>query len=450
MRTEDLVFRGRRVLTPEGIRPATVKVRSGRIVSVDPFDSRAPGEAVDAVDAGEAVVLPGVVDTHVHINEPGRTHWEGFVTATRAAAAGGVTTLLDMPLNSVPPTTSLEALHTKAESAAGRCRVHVGFWGGAVPGNRGQLEPLKRAGVFGFKCFLAPSGVEEFGHIGSQELAGILEITGSLGAVLLVHAEDPSRLVEPQAVGAPWSYASYLRSRPPEAEVSAVECVAAACRETGARAHILHVSSADAAEAIGRARDEGLALTGETCPHYLAFAAEEIPEGATEFKCAPPIRGAANRERLWGKLVDRTLALIASDHSPAPPELKRRENGDFREAWGGISSLELALPAVWSAAGERGHRLEDVADWMCSGPARLAGLSGVKGAIAPGHDADLVLFEPEAEWIVDPGRLEQRWKLTPYAGRRLRGKVLATYLKGEKIYENGEFLGSPRGEMLLA
>jgi allantoinase len=396
------------------------------------------------------VVLPGLVDTHVHINEPGRTEWEGFETATRAAAAGGVTSVIDMPLNSVPPTTSIEALRRKVESAAGRCRVHVGFWGGAVPGNRGQLEPLKRAGVFGFKCFLAPSGVEEFGHVGPEELASVLEITGSLGAVLLVHAEDPSLLAEPETGDGPWSYAVYLRSRPPEAEVAAVERVAALCRKIGARAHILHVSSADAAEAIGRAREEGLALTGETCPHYLAFAAEEIPEGATEFKCAPPIRGVENRERLWVKLADGTLSLIASDHSPAPPELKRRESGDFREAWGGISSLELALSAVWSAAERRGHSLEEVAAWMCSGPARLAGLSGVKGAIAPGHDADLVLFEPEEEWTVDPSRLEQRWKLTPYAGRRLRGKVRATYLKGEKIYECGKFLGPPRGEILLA
>jgi len=447
MRGEDLVLRGRRVLTPEGIRPAAIRVQFGRIVSVEPLDSPAPPESVDA---GEAVVLPGLVDTHVHINEPGRTDWEGFETATRAAAAGGVTTVIEMPLNSVPPTTSIEALHTKAESAAGRCRVHVGFWGGAVPGNRGQLEPLRRAGVFGFKCFLAPSGVEEFGHVGSQELASVLEITGSLGAVLLVHAEDPSRLKESLAGGGPWSYAAYLRSRPPEAEVTAIERVAAVCRKTGARAHILHVSSADAAESIGRAREEGLALTGETCPHYLAFAAEEIPEGATEFKCAPPIRDSENRERLWEKLADGTLSLIASDHSPAPPDLKRRESGDFREAWGGISSLELALSAVWSAAEKRGHSLEHVAAWMCSGPARLAGLSGVKGAIVPGHDADLVLFEPEEEWTVDPSRLEQRWKLTPYAGRRLRGKVRATYLRGEKIYECGKFFGPPRGEILLA
>jgi len=446
MSAEEFVLRGRRVLTPEGIRPAAVRIRSGRIVAVEPLDS---GPAGQSADAGEAVVMPGVVDTHVHVNEPGRTDWEGFETATRAAAAGGVTTIVDMPLNSVPPTTSVEALHAKAERAAGHCRVHMGFWGGAVPGNLGQLEPLRRAGVFGFKCFLAPSGVDEFGHVGSEELARVLEVTGSLGTVLLVHAEDPLRLAAHGSGGAR-SYAAYLESRPPEAEIVAVERVAALCRKTGGRAHVLHVSSADAAEAIARAKAQGAPITAETCPHYLTFAAEEIGEGATEFKCAPPIRGGANRERLWKTLADGILELVASDHSPAPPALKCRESGNFAEAWGGISSLELALAAVWSAAGERNHSLEDVAAWMCSGPARLAGLSGVKGAIAPGHDADLVLFAPEEEWAVDPARLEQRWKLTPYAGRRFKGRVKATYLKGEKIYERGEFLGSPRGEILLA
>ncbi len=445
MSSSEWTLRSRRVATAGGVRPAAIRIRSGRIAAVEPPD--APGLA-RVLDVGDAAVMPGIVDTHVHINEPGRTEWEGFETATRAAAAGGVTTLLDMPLNSVPPTTTVEGLHAKAEAAAGRCRVDLGFWGGAVPGNAGEMERLAAAGVFGFKCFLADSGVPEFGRVGRGELQEAMELCARLERPLLVHAEDPARIAADWS-GPVRSYASYLDSRPCAAEDDAVALVVELCRRTGARAHVLHLSSAGAAEAIGRAAKEGLPVSGETCPHYLAFAAEEIPDGATEFKCAPPIRGRGNGERLWAALKAGAIDLIVSDHSPAPPAGKLREAGDFRRGWGGIASLELGLSAVWTQAAAKGFTIADVARWMCAGPARLAGLSARKGAIAPGFDADLVVWNPEARRRVDPASLHQRHKLTPYAGRELLGVVQTTYLKGEKVYDRGGFPDVPSGELLL-
>jgi allantoinase len=432
-------------VTPQGVRAAAIRIRSGRIASVQP-----PGPTDDArvIDVGDAVVMPGLVDTHVHINEPGRAEWEGFETATRAAAAGGVTTLLDMPLNSIPPTTTVEGFHAKASSAAGRCRVPVGFWGGAVPGNAEELDRLAASGVFGFKSFLVDSGVPEFERLGRDGLLAAMEACARLVRPLLVHAEDPSRIVTAWS-GRLDAYASYLATRPAAAEDAAVSLVIELCRRTGARVHVLHVSSAAAAEALGQARKEGLPMSAETCPHYLTFAAEEIPEGATEYKCAPPIRQRANRERLWQALRDGALDLVVSDHSPAPAALKLRDSGDFRRAWGGIASLELSLPAVWTEASSRGFSFADVARWMCSGPARLAGLSRT-GSIAPGFDADLVVWRPEARRRVDPASLQQRHKLTPYAGRELLGTVEATYLRGEKIFDHGDFVGEPSGEVLLA
>jgi allantoinase len=442
----ELVLKSRRVVLPEGVRAASVRVKAGRIAEVMDYDARV---SVAAVDLGDRVLMPGLVDTHVHVNEPGRTDWEGFATATRAAAAGGITTLVDMPLNCIPPTTTLEALHAKAESVAGRCRVDVGFWGGIVPTNRGELSRLRAAGVFGFKCFLVPSGVPEFEAVAARDLAAASDILTKQCAVLLVHAEDAERIASEWA-GSPNSYASYLATRPPSAETEAVERMIRWCRQTRARVHILHLSSADAADAVDEAKREGLSISAETCPHYLTFAAEDILSGATEFKCAPPIRERANRERLWKALADGKIDLIASDHSPAPPARKCRESGNFQEAWGGIASLELSLSAVWTGAGARGFSLHDVARWMCRAPAELAGLAKHKGSIAAGRDADLIVWDAEASRPVVAEKLHQRHKLTPYTGRVLRGVVDATYLRGEKIYERGEFLGEPRGEILLA
>jgi allantoinase len=445
-----LVLRSRHVVTPEGIRPASVLVRDGVIREVAEFD-QAPAGAVP-LDFGERVLFPGVVDTHVHVNEPGRTEWEGFDTATRAAAAGGVTTLVDMPLNSVPATTTPEALRAKRRAAEGRTRVDVGFWGGVVPGNADRLRTLREAGVLGFKCFLVPSGVDEFAHVGEADLRAALPVLAELGAPLLAHAELPGPLERAARAGEPAppdSYAGWLRSRPPAAEVEAVELLVRLCREYGAPVHLVHLSSAEALHRVREAKEAGLPLTAETCPHYLHFAAEEIPDGATELKCAPPIREREHREALWGALGAGVLDLVASDHSPAPPEMKARETGDFLAAWGGIASLQLTLPVVWRGARERGYTLLHLAEWLSAAPARLAGLERKKGAIAPGCDADLVVFDPDTEFLVEPGHLHHRHPLSPYVGSILPGVVEATFLRGTLVYERGHFPAAPTGRLLL-
>lgn len=435
----------RRVVTPEGVRPATVHVRDGKIERVGPL-GEAPTDC-PTIDCGESVLMPGIVDTHVHVNEPGRTEWEGFETATRAAAAGGVTTLVDMPLNSIPATTTREGLRAKLAAMGGKCQVDVGLWGGVVPGNAGEIAGLLADGVLGFKAFLVPSGVEEFQHLEEADLRTAMREMTRHGAVLLAHAELPGPIEAAAGAwngGSPSEYARYLRSRPDAAEVEAVELLIRLCRETGCRVHIVHVASAEALPLLRQAREEGLPLTAETCPHYLTFTAEEIPDGGVAFKCAPPIRSRENRERLWDGLREGILDLVATDHSPCPPEMKKIETGDFREAWGGISSLQIALPAVWTGARERGFTLADLARWMCAAPARLAGLEGRKGAIAPGYDADLVIWDPEASFVVDAERLHHRHKLTPYAGRTLHGVVQRTLLRGEIIDQNG----APNGRIL--
>ena len=437
MVTADLVVRGTRVVTPQGTRPAAVHVRDGIVTEVT--DPAAAGEPGDLVEAGELVVLPGLVDTHVHVNEPGRTEWEGFASATRAAAAGGVTTLVDMPLNSVPPTTSVAGLEAKRVAAEGRCHVDVGFWGGAVDDNLGELRTLHHAGVLGFKSFLAPSGVDEFGFVDPSTLAAVLAELATLDALAVVHAETPGPIAAAQAVlGEPGDparrrHATWAASRPEAAEREAVELLVAACRASGARAHVLHLSAASALAPLRAARAEGLAVSAETCPHYLTLAGEEVPDGATAAKCAPPIRSAANRQALWDALAEGVIDLVVSDHSPSPAALKHLDTGDFAAAWGGIASLQLGLSLVWTAARARGHGLDDVVRWMALRPAALVGLQA-KGAIAPGHDADLVLFDPLARWTVDPSALEHRHPVSPYAGRELTGRVLATYLRGRCIF----------------
>jgi allantoinase len=446
----DVVFRGHRVVTAEAVRPAAVYVRGGRVAEVRAFDEVPAGCAV--VEAGELVLMPGLFDSHVHVNEPGRAEWEGFETATRAAAAGGTTTIVDMPLNSRPPTTTVENFRRKLAAAAGKCRVDVAFWGGVVPGNRADLAPLHAEGVVGFKCFLIHSGVEEFPHVTEAELRPALEELARLGATLIAHAEAPGpveRAAETGGAGGdPRAYETFLRSRPRAAEDEAVRLLVRLSRETGARVHVVHHSSADALPLLRAAREEGLALTAETCPHYLWFAAEEIPDGATEFKCCPPIRERENREQLWGALGAGVIQSVVSDHSPCPPDMKRRAEGDFLQAWGGISSLQLRLPVVWTAARRRGHTLPDLARWLADEPARLAGLERRKGSIAPGRDADFLLFDPDATFRVAPERLEHRHKLTPYEGQTLSGVVTATYLRGEKIYDRGDFAEEPTGQLL--
>ena len=442
MHGADVLIRGRRVVTPLGLREACIHVSNGSIERVAAFDDVPPGAPL--VDAGEGVVLPGLVDTHVHVNEPGRTEWEGFATATRAAAAGGVTTILDMPLNSIPATTTPEALAQKRDAAEGRIHVDVGFWGGAVPGNLGDLGDLHRAGVFGFKAFMCPSGVTEFPPLDLDQLREAMTEIAAFDGLLIVHAELPEPIgaaAERLAGADPFAYSTYLASRPPESEERAVVAVIAASLASGCRTHVLHLSASSCLDVVDGSQGR---VTAETCPHYLTFEAEEIPDGATEFKCSPPIRDAENRERLWEGLRAGALSSVVSDHSPCTPELKA---GSFFEAWGGIASVEVGLRAVWTEARARRFGLEDVCRWMSEGPARIAGLER-KGAIAEGKDADLVVFEPDEASEVDPSELQHRNPITPYAGRRLDGRVAATYVRGVEVYSDGRFPVEPAGRLL--
>ncbi|MEO8706252.1 MAG: allantoinase AllB [Kofleriaceae bacterium] len=443
------IVRSRRVVADGAIRPAAIHIRGDLIERIADHDDLPAGARVD--DFGDLAILPGIVDTHVHLNEPGRTEWEGFATATRAAAIGGITTLVDMPLNSIPPTTTREGYAVKRAAAKGQCSVDVGFWGGVVPGNAAELAGLVEDGVRGFKCFLVDSGVEEFGWVGEPDLRIAMHVLADLHVPLLVHAEVAGPI---DAVAAsiatmnPREYATYLASRPPGAEEQAIELVTGLCRETGARTHIVHHSAASALVLLREAKAQGLPLTAETCPHYLHFTAESIPDGATPFKCAPPIRDAANREALWRALRDGVLDFVASDHSPCSPALKAIEVGDFVAAWGGVSGLQLALSVVWTEAEARGHTLVDIVRWMCAGPAKLAGLAGIEGAIATGAHADLVVFDDAATVTVTPQSIHHRHKVTPYAGETLRGAVAATYLRGTRVAEAGRALATDLGVLI--
>jgi allantoinase len=419
---------------------ASVRVRDGVVVEVGAVDAPADGAEVVGL-ADDEVLLPGLVDTHVHVNEPGRTEWEGFATATRAAAAGGVTTIVDMPLNSIPATTTAGALEVKRAAAEGQTWVDVGFWGGAVPDNVADLAPLHESGVMGFKCFLLDSGVAEFPPLGPAGFTAAMTEVARLGALMVVHAEDGAAVAE-CAPGA--TYRGFLESRPDEAEERAVDLVVDTARTTRARAHVVHLSASGAVPALRAARAEGVAVTAETCPHYLYFEAGSIPDGATELKCCPPIRDAANRDALWAALASGDLDLVVSDHSPCTADLKARESGDFAAAWGGIASLQLGLPVVWTAARERGVPLTDVVRWMATAPARLVGLDG-KGEIAVGADADLCVLAPDEPWVVDPARLHHRnADVSPYAGRTLTGTVRQTWLRGRPV----DLAAEPRGRLL--
>ena len=447
------VIRSQRVVVDGAMRPAAIALRDERIEAVGGYDDfQSSGEQTDF---GNSVIMPGLVDSHVHINEPGRTDWEGFASATRAAAAGGVTTMIEMPLNSIPPVTSLQGQSAKIEAATnagaqGRLAVDVGFWGGVVPGNTGELRTMHAAGVFGFKCFLVPSGVPEVEEVNEADLRKAMPELASLGATLLVHAELPGPIAEalPSLAGQdPRNYSTWLRSRPHRAEDEAIDLMIALSREFGTRVHVVHLSSASALAALRDARNDGVRITVETCPHYLAFTAEDIPDGATEFKCAPPIRERENQRQLWEALRQGLIDLVASDHSPAPPAKKYRETGDFMAAWGGISSLQLGLPILWTEARQRGFAIPDLARWLCRGPARLAALQR-KGEIKQGYDADFVVWEPEASFRVEPNLLQHRHKLTPYAGRTLYGVVQHTFLRGQSIYASGRFMDGQAGRVL--
>ncbi len=440
--TGTLLIRSRRMVLPDGEREAAAFVRHGKVETVGPYELKR--DADRTVDLGDLPLLPGLVDSHVHVNEPGRTEWEGFASATRAALAGGVTTICDMPLNSSPVTTTVEALRVKLAAAAGQCAVDVAFWGGAVPGNRPEIGPLLDAGVIGFKCFLVDSGIDEFPPLSREELRAAMAALAPSGAPMIVHAEDPAEVSDP----AGGSYDAFVASRPPVAERRAIETVISAAAFSGGRAHIVHLAAAECAALIGSARAAGIALTAETCPHYLFFAAEEVPAGHTEFKCCPPVRYAVNREALWRALGDGAINGVVSDHSPCTPALKglapgTEPDGDFRTAWGGISSLQLGLPVVWSVARRRGFTLADMARWMSAFPASLAGLPA-KGQIAVGSDADFTAFDPDATWTVRGRELLHKHPVTPYDGRTLTGRVTRTWLGGTEVTPDGP----PRGRLL--
>lgn len=422
-------IRARHVLVGEGFRPATLTIHDGRVASVEGFDQVAAGTVLDVPDT--AYVVPGVVDTHVHVNEPGRTEWEGFVTATRAAALGGVTTLVDMPLNSVPPTTTLAGLRAKQQAATGELMVDVGFWGGAVPGNLADLEPLWEAGVLGFKCFLSPSGVEEFPPLGPAGFVEALHEVARLGALMIVHAEDSDVLASAPARPSR-AYADFLLSRPDAAETAAIRRVVDGARETGARVHVLHLSSARALDLLASARAEGLPVTVETCPHYLCLTAEEIPDAAPQFKCCPPIRDAGNREELWQALLAGVIDTVVSDHSPATAEEKLRGDGDLQQAWGGVSGLQVGFTAVAAEARARGIGLEQVSSWMSRRTADLVGVSA-KGRLEPGADADLAVYDTAVPLQVDARELAHRNPISAYDGRSYPGRVTHTVLAGHLL-----------------
>jgi allantoinase len=412
-------------VTPAGERAGVVTIRNGVIT-----DITSDGPADDVVP-DDCALLPGLVDTHVHVNEPGRADWEGFATATAAAAAGGITTIADMPLNSIPPTVDLAGLTAKQAAARGLLAVDVALWGGAVPGNAGRLRALHDAGVAGFKCFLLDSGVPEFPPLDPAGLAAAMTEIAAFGGLLIAHAEDPGVIAAAPAP-AGRSYPAFLASRPPGAEVAAVRGLLATARQTGCRVHIVHLSAAAALPDIAAARRDGVPVTAETCPHYLALAAEDVPDGGTAFKCCPPIRPAANRDALWQALADGLIDCVVSDHSPCPPASKALQSGDFGAAWGGIASLQLSLPVTWTAAAARGHTLSDMARWMAQAPARLAGLAG-RGEIRAGAQADFCVLAPDEEFTVDTAMLRQRHPLTPYAGQRLRGVVRQSWLRGQPV-----------------
>ncbi len=442
-------LRSTRVLTPQGIAPAVVMVEDGRIAELREW--AAPPSEAKLFDFGDHLVLPGLVDTHVHINDPGRSDWEGFESATQAAAAGGVTTLVDMPLNCVPETINVEALEAKRAAAQGKAWVDWAAWGGVVRGNAESLLPLKQAGVAGFKCFLIHSGIDGFASVGESDLRAALEILRGSGLPLLVHAEVPgpvrAKTNALNASSADWNnYFTFLASRPPLAEVQAVEMLMRLARDFDTPIHIVHLSAMQALPLLASAREYKLPITVETCVHYLWFAAEEIPLGAMEYKCAPPIRNAANREALWKALEEGLIDMVTTDHSPCPPAMKRREEGRWDRAWGGIASLGLALPVMWTAISNRSLSPERLGEWMAAKPARLAGLENRKGTLVAGADADFVVFDTDEQWTVAASDLDFRHRLSPYLGAQLRGRVRETWLRGQPIFRGGQFIGGAQGK----
>ncbi|KAM4549261.1 allantoinase, mitochondrial [Odontesthes bonariensis] len=442
------VVRSKRVLVGDEVCPAVIVIKEGKIQQILLTSSLTEDVGCEVFDAGESLVMPGIVDCHVHVNEPGRTSWEGFWTATRAAAAGGVTTIVDMPLNSIPPTTTLENFHEKLKEATGKCFVDTAFWGGVIPGNQLELRPMIQAGVAGFKCFLIHSGVDEFPHVADCDLHTAMKQLQGTGNVLLFHAERDVQQTSEQT-GDPCHYSTFLQSRPDVMEIEAVRIVTELCLQYQVRCHIVHLSSAKPLKLIHEAQQAGAPLTVETTHHYLSLCAENIPEGATQFKCCPPIRGSINREQLWSALKAGQIDMVVSDHSPCTPDLKKLDSGDFTQAWGGISSLQFGLPLFWSSASKRGFQLPDVVRLLSRNTAQLCSLGNRKGSLAPGFDADFVIWDPDRDFEIDKANIHHKNKVTPYLGHTLQGMVRATILRGWLVYRDGIFCPEPLGKHLL-
>lgn len=438
-----IALRSRRVVTPSGVQPAIVRIEGEEVASIRPYEAPPAGLVVE--DFGDLVISPGIIDTHVHINDPG-TDWEGFETATRAAAAGGVTTLVDMPLNSLPVTTNLAALAAKRKAAVGKCWVDVGFYGGLVQGNAAELSALCKLGVLGVKAFLCHSGLAEFPNALEADLRAAIPLLAAARVPLLVHAE---LLTTPAPAPTDVrSFAQFVASRPEQWELDAIQLMINLCRETRCPVHIVHLATGAALPMLAAAKCEGLPITVETCPHYLFFDPAEVAEGDTRFKCAPPLRAGA-ATRLWQGLQDGTIDTIGSDHSPCPPSMKHLETGDFSKAWGGISSLQLTLPTVWTVANSRGKSdLAQLTTWLSANPAKLVGLDARKGQLAAGFDADLVIWDPQASYTVDAAQLFHRHPITPYDAQELTGQVHRTYVRGQLVYRDGQHIGLPGGCLL--
>ena len=442
--TPNFAIISQRVLTPKGERPAAILIQEEKImdvVSISEISSDCPVE-----DMKNDVVMPGLVDTHVHINEPGRTDWEGFETATKAAAAGGITTLVDMPLNCIPVTTTVDALNQKIAATKNQLWVDCGFYGGLIPDNLQDIESLADAGVLGFKAFLSHSGIDEFPNINEKHLREALPIFANKGIPVLVHAELENGATQSEDHS---TYKSFQDSRPKSWENNAVKLLIQLSKEFDARIHIVHLSSADILAEIAQTRNDGYPISVETCPHYLHFSSEHISDGDTRFKCAPPIWESDNKEKLWLGLENGLINFITSDHSPCTAELKNLEVGDFEKAWGGISSIQFTLPVIWTECKTRGYSMDQLINWMSKQPAKFIGKDQQKGQISPGFDADLVCWNPDKKYIIQKEAIHHKNKLTPYEGESLYGVVNATFLRGQKVYENGEFLGNPTGKIIL-
>lgn len=438
-----LAIHSHRTIVDNSILDATVSIEHGKIVAIE--HGLVPSEHL--FDAGNSILMAGVVDPHVHINEPGRADWEGFDTATKAAIAGGVASLVDMPLNASPVTTTAMALDQKLVSTTNKLHTNVGFWGGLVPGNENEIEPLIKKGVLGFKAFLTHSGIDEFPNVTEDDLRKAMPIIAKYGLPLLVHCELSDENWKVNGDGC--NYNNYLSSRPKEWEDRAIAMMIRLCSAFNCRTHIVHLSSSSSIEQIAKAKQQGLPLTVETAQHYLYFNAEEIEDGQTQYKCAPPIRERENNDLLWQALKDGTIDFVATDHSPAPPDMKRLDDGNFMQAWGGISSIQFALPALCTAARKRGCSIVDMAKWLCSNPSKLIGKSASKGRISIGHDADLIVWDENKSFTVTEGCIHHKHCITPYLDEKLYGVVEKTYLSGEEVYSNGSFTELNKGKILL-